>query len=324
MDSLPATFGGPGLRPRRSSHQDELRDGRLWHSCGSDSEYGRLRRVLLVEPTGDERFGGSPDAHLMLRWPHPRRLRRQFEALRGAFESLDTEVEVIRDDLCQRPNFLFQRDLFAMTRDGAIVARPASQQRAGEECIVARHLAAERYPVVGSMRGHATLEGADLLWCSPSQLLVGLGSRTNAVAAEQIRRLLAPEVEIHPVPLPGGTQHLLGILVFLDRDLALVDRDLAPASLVRLLVERGVTPLLLPPEEELRRKRGANLVTVAPRVVVMPAGCPRLRRRLEAHHVRVVEVDVSEYLAAGGGIACATGILHRESPDAGPGMDAAD
>jgi N-dimethylarginine dimethylaminohydrolase len=54
-----------------------------------------------------------------------------------------------------------------------------------------------------------------------------------------------------------------------------------------------------------------NFVTLAPRHLLMPAGCPRTRARYEARGIRVEEVDVSEYLLAAGGIGCATGVLAR-------------
>jgi N-dimethylarginine dimethylaminohydrolase len=309
-----ATFGGPGFRERQNSHDEDIGAADLWRRCGAQSEYGPLRTVLLAEPRGRERFEGRADEQLLLELPDPGRLRAQFEALRAGFSAAGVEVLTLQDDLERRPNLLFQRDLFAMLRHGAVLARPASLQRAGEECIVARCLAAARVPIVGMMTGTACMEGADLLWYRPDELLVGVGRRTNREAVARLRRLVASErVRVTAIPLCGGTQHLLGVVNRIDDDLVVLDRERASARLRRALRQGGIDAIELPPDEELRARRGANVIALGDRRVLMPSGCPGIRRRLDAHRVDVVEVDVSEYIRAGGGIACATGIIHRES-----------
>lgn len=308
-----ATFGGAGFLPRTSSHDDELGQPGIWRACGVSCEYGRLRTVLLAEPAGHEHFGGDADARLMLALPNPQRLRAQFEGLRAAFEGAGVEVLVLRDDLERAPNLLFQRDLFAMLRDGAVLARPASRQRAGEECTVARCLAGARVPVIAMMTGTACLEGADVLWLDAETLLVGVGTRTNAEAVRSLSRICrGMDVRVEAVELPSGTQHLLGVVNRVDRDLAVVDRDRAPRRLLQLLERAGVATIAVAPDAELRERRGGNFVALGDRRVLMPSGCPDIRRRLEAESVSVFEVEIGEYIKAGGGVACATGIVHRD------------
>jgi arginine deiminase len=56
-----------------------------------------------------------------------------------------------------------------------------------------------------------------------------------------------------------------------------------------------------------------NVVTVAPRRVIMAAGCPGLKRLYEKAGLRVAaEVKISQLINGAGGIACATGILSRD------------
>jgi len=56
-----------------------------------------------------------------------------------------------------------------------------------------------------------------------------------------------------------------------------------------------------------------NVVTVKPRVIVMPVNCPDLKRLYAARGITVAaEVEIGQLLNGAGGLACATGILGRE------------
>jgi N-dimethylarginine dimethylaminohydrolase len=78
--------------------------------------------------------------------------------------------------------------------------------------------------------------------------------------------------------------------------------------------------LELPADEELTRRRGMNFVAVGPSAVLMPSGCPGIRRRLEMEGISARCVDVGEYLKAAGGLACLTGILSRDPDRPRPGQ----
>jgi N-dimethylarginine dimethylaminohydrolase len=121
-------------------------------------------------------------------------------------------------------------------------------------------------------------------------------------------------VESRLAELPEGTQHLLGVVNFLDAGLAAVDAARVTPVLRGVLGEHGYRLLELPADGELDRGRGMNFVAVGPSSVLMPAGCPGIRARLEAERVSVREVGIGEYLKAAGGLGCLTGILAREAP----------
>ena len=70
-------------------------------------------------------------------------------------------------------------DLFVMTSQGAVLARPASTVRAGEERWVAKRLADIGIPVIKILTGQATFEGADLMWIDQGTAVIGKGLRTN-------------------------------------------------------------------------------------------------------------------------------------------------
>src|SRR3546814_16268339 len=116
---------------------------------------------------------------------------------------------------------MFCADLFVMTPEGAILARPASTVRAGEERWVARRLADLGVPILRTLTGTAVFEGADLMWLDPRTAMIGLGLRTNEEAASQIATTLEEiGVETIAFDMPHGTIHSLGIVRMIASDLA--------------------------------------------------------------------------------------------------------
>ena len=312
-DSALATHGGPGWRPRRDSHADEITHGELWRPYRVCSETATLKAVLLAVPGEELAVDGTPDDSLMLQRVDVTAIQRQCHAVADHYTSLGVEVHLFRPHTSPPPNFVFQRDLFFMTPQGAILGRPAAQQRAGEERFAAEALASLGVPILRSMSGRATFEGADALWLDEHTVLLGVGLRTNDEARGLLEDALAGMgVQTVAVSVPRGVQHLLGVVNFLDRDLAAVHGGAATDDLLDVLRGHGVDVLLLPPNEELDRGRGMNFVTTAPRRVVMPTGCPGIQQQLVARGVDIRAVDVTEYIHAAGALGCLTGVLWRE------------
>ena len=310
-DDLPATYGGATFTHRDRTHATEVASGEYWRMVGVSDEYSQLRDVLLTVPPDTVGHVKDPDADLMLGIPDIDQMRRQLQSLATAYAALGITVH-LHDERTAPPNVIFMRDLVFTTTEGCAVGRPASPVRAAEAAVAQRALARVGVPLLGMPRGEALFEGADALWLDVDTLLVGLGTRTNRAALAWIRPLVGPTVQVVPVPLPRGTQHLLGVVVFLDNDLVVVDEARLPFSLRRVLEQRGVHILALPPSDELRMLRGMNMVVTAPRQVVMPAGCPGIRAALESVGVVCRPVDVSAFRVAGGAMGCMTAILRRE------------
>lgn len=308
----PATYGGEGWQARQQTLGQEIAEGRIWHRSGSHSEWGALREVVLSWPGEELHFSGSPNEYLMLAQPDLAVLRRQTAALVEFYEGQGVTVHLARPSLPPPPNFLFMRDLFWATPEGVVLARPAARQRAGEERYAAETLAKLGVPMIFHPHGAATFEGADALWLDEETVLLGVGVRTNEAGARQLAGLLGTMgISVQEVALPPGVQHLLGLVNFLDRRLAVLHGGKASPALQELLARRGVTTIVLPPDRELAEGLGMNFVTLAPRKIVMPAGCPGIREKLAGEGVETLEMEVGEYLKAAGGLACLTGILRR-------------
>lgn len=309
---IPPAYGGPGWQARETSSKEEL--GSVWSSCGLDSEWRPLRQVLLHRPGPElQQASDNPTSSLMLDTIDPAGISRQHDALAEAYRESGVEVSYVRPPVVPPPNQLFSADLFAMTPEGAILGRPASSVRAGEERWVARSLAEIGVPVLQSVRGNGTFEGADLMWLGPDVAMLAEGFRTNEEGAAQVKELLKGlGVQVLTAHLPPGTMHLMGQLRVIDRDLAIVWKDRLPEACVDELRSLGFEIAYAPDEAEARAGFALNFVVLGPRKILMPGGNPRSQAFYEGLGIGCVAVDVGRISKAAGSIGCLTGILERD------------
>jgi N-dimethylarginine dimethylaminohydrolase len=306
-----SAYGGSGWSPRTASLQDEI--GPIWASCGVDTEWSRLKAVLLHRPGSEIDFDAAPGSVQMLDRLETAQVRKQHDALAQAFREAGVVVHYVESDREPPPNLMFVADLLFMTPEGAILARPASTVRAGEERFIARRLAALGVPILRSVRGRGTFEGADAAWLDPQTVLLATGLRTSREGADQVAGLLGEmQVEVIPAGLPYGAMHLMGQLRFADRDLAIAWPGRVPYAAVEALRSRGFQVLFLPDLEEAQKGMALNFVTLGPRSILMSAGNPNTQKFLEHAGITCNTVRVEELIKAAGGIGCLTGILERD------------
>jgi N-dimethylarginine dimethylaminohydrolase len=311
-NSFEATYGGDGWSPRTRSLHQEL--GTLWGSCGIDSEWAPLRAVLLHSP-GNELMASLDDydAAQMLEPLDVAKAQAQHGDIAAAYEKFGIDVFFVEPDEPASPNQMFVADLMAATPEGVIIARPASTVRAGEERWAARRLADMGVPIVKSVRGNGTFEGADLMWIRPDVAIVGRGLRTNDDGAAQVASILTEMgVEVVQVDLPYGSMHLMGMLRIADKDLGLAYPNRLVHRGVEALKRCGIEVAFVPRTEELLTGSAFNFVCLSPREILMPAGNPKTQTFYESLSIKCHTVDVSELRKAAGAIGCLTGIVERE------------
>ena len=306
-----AAYGGAGWSPRVAPLREEI--GQVWSACGVDNEWSPLREVLLHRPGGELEEVADPDQVQMIAPVDVTGAQGQHDGMAEAFRDAGVTVRYVEPDGTAPPNLMFVADLMVMTPEGAILGRPASTVRAGEECFVARRLADLGIPILRSVRGRGTFEGADAAWLNPETVLLATGLRTNAEGAAQVTSLLREMgVDVIQVGLPYGAMHLMGQLRFADRDLAVAWPGRVPHAAVEALRARGFSVLFLPDEREATHGMALNFVSLGPSRILMPSGNPVTRRFYEQAGIDCVTVEVDELIKAAGGIGCLTGVLHRE------------
>jgi arginine deiminase len=306
-----SAYGGDGWSPRTDPLRREI--GGIWAECGIDSEWRPLKAVLLHRP-GDELLASvDPDAVQMLDVVDVPKAQAEHDALAEAFRENGVAVHYVDPAGPARPNQMFCADLVFLTPEGAVLARPASTVRAGEERQVARRLAEIGIPIVKYLQGSGTFEGADAMWLSSRTVVIGHGLRTNRDGAEQVAASLAAMgVGSLIVDMPYGTMHLMGMMRFADRNLAVAWPRRTPHALVRALQSEGYEVAFLPEASDHEMNRAMNFVTLGPRKILLEAGYDAMQRFYESLGITCVTVEAQELVKAAGGFGCLTGILTRE------------
>lgn len=310
--ALSAAYGGALWSPRIAAMTEDMTT--TWGDWGVSSEIGRLHAVLLRRPGPELDAVTDFDAMQMRSDLSADLVREQHDALADAYRVAGVVVHYVERGRIDKPNAMFVRDLMLMTPEGAIVTRPSSTVRAGEERLVAEALAQLGVPILMSVHGSGTFEGADVIWVDEDLCFLAEGLRTNEEGADQVERILREigVTEVIRVDLPHGAMHLDGLIAILDRDLAVVWPRRTPYKVVKTLRQRGFRFIEVEDEREAQDCLPMNFVALAPGEILMPEGGSSIRERYEAAGVRSHTVDIGECIKAGGGIHCMTGFLKRD------------
>ena len=276
-----------------------------------------LRAVAVKRPA--EAFGNVAREWQQLNWtrvPDLKTAAEEHGRLVALLESAGARVYFLPEDNRTNIDSLYAHDPVLVTDAGAVILQMGKAARRGEGPAAADALKSWDMPILGAMDGEATGEAGDMIWLDRSTLLVGRGFRTNQAGIERLSSLLKPfNVTVVPVPLPYGAGpkdvlHLMSFMSLLDDNLAVVHRRLLPVPLFELLTERGVELVDIAEEEYMTL--GCNVLAVAPRQLVMVAGNPVTRKRLEAVGCVVSEFEGREICLPGaGGPTCLTRPLYR-------------
>jgi N-dimethylarginine dimethylaminohydrolase len=308
--SKKAAYGGSNWVGRDRSLKQEI--GTLWADCGICNEYSRLEAVLLHTPGEELLSVTDPELFHMLEPVNLEKAQIEHHRLKQAYKDLGVKVYDLKPAHLPPPNIMFMADLFFMTPEGAILGRPASSVRSGEEVHVARTLSELKIPILKTIRGDGIFEGADAAWINSELVIVGKGLRTNDAGISQLSSILNEiGVKVIAVDLPHGTMHLMGMLRFLDKDSAVAWPKRIAYSAVKALNNKGIRVDFIPDENEAVSGMALNIVTTGPKKILMPANNPKTQSFYESLGVDCQVVSVSELMKATGAVGCLTGILKR-------------
>jgi N-dimethylarginine dimethylaminohydrolase len=310
-----AAYHAGSWKYRTASHREECAKRKHWPFAGLNSEFKKLKAVLLYSPPLKPLNIKNPEKVQHLRKLNWKQLRHELAALEKIFISRGVKVHRMKGDWFTptKPNLMFARDQFFMTPWGAVLGRMASPVRAGEEKWAQKALADLGIPILHFVGGRGTFEGADALWLSPRTVLIGTGNRTNRAAHLQITKVLKEfNVRAIAIPLPRKVQHLLGLLQIVDRQLALVRTEIAHPKLIQTLNAHKFQIIPVAESAEVTERQGMNVVVFEPRRIIMPTDCPGLKALYREAGLKVLaEAPISQLLNAAGGIACTVGMLAR-------------
>ncbi len=286
---------------------------------GVDSEYGQLKAVLLSKPHPDIGNVANPKKILHLKKVNYAIMKREFEQITKLNKKFKLKIVFLDLPGTMKKgqksifNLFFNRDHFLMIPRGIIIGRMFSDIRRGEIKYVEKAVEKAGIRIRKVIRPSGTFEGADALWVNHKLVIVGVGKRTNMEGFRQVKEELAKDsIKCISVPAPRNVIHLLGALQFIDLNTALVRGNLVSLKIIKLLRENKIKVIKLSENSEIKNKQAMNFVTIAPRTIIMPAGCPKTKKIFEKLRIKIAaEIPASQYIRAGGGISCATGILAR-------------
>jgi N-dimethylarginine dimethylaminohydrolase len=280
---------------------------------GADSEYGRLRDVLLGPPDNFRwlptsviskatlESGARFDAELA---------RSQHRELVAAYETAGVRVHVLEPDPAL-PYQVFARDSSVMTPAGAVVTQLKQQWRRGEYAPVIRFYQANEIPIRAMITAGA-LEGGDVMIVEPGVMLIGNGEqRTEVQAARQLASWLRDDGwEVRIEPIPGQFVHIDVLVSILAPKLAAVCIEAASGGLVAWLRGKGFELIEVSLADAFAL--GVNAISLGSERVISTAGSESLNERLRALGFEVFDPDLSMFTSGGGGAHCLAQVLRRD------------
>lgn len=280
---------------------------------GVDSEYGRLRDVLLCPPDNFRWLPTSAISKATLEsdreFSHAAAVSQHAEMV-DAYESAGVRVHFLEPDPAL-PYQVFARDSSVATPEGAVVTQLHQQWRRGEYAPVIRFYQENDIPI-HRMITAAALEGGDVVIVEPGRMVIGNGEeRTQVQAARQLASWMEElgwEVRIEMIP--SQFIHIDVLLAVLAPKLAAVCVDVAGASFVRWLREAGFEILEVPVSEAFAL--GVNAISLGDDRTLSSEYSKSLNEQLRARGIEVYDPDLSMFTLGGGGAHCLAQALRRE------------
>jgi len=196
------------------------------------------------------------------------------------------------------PDAVFVEDTAIVLDEIAVITRPGAPSRRPETASTAAALAAHR--PLAHIREPGTLDGGDVL-VADRRIYVGLSTRTNLTAVEQLAETLRPlDYEVVPVAF-AGCLHLKSCVTRVADGLLLVNPDWVDPKIFR-----GHRAVAVDPAEP----HAANALALGGSVI-HPAHHPRTCVRLEAEGLRVEPLTMTELSKAEAGVTCCSLLLRQ-------------
>ncbi len=208
-----------------------------------------------------------------------------------ALEQLGLKVKIIEKN-DKYPDSTFIEDVALCTPVCAIVTNPGAPSRQGETEAI-KQILNEYYGIIEEINSPGTLEAGDVMKAG-DLYFIGISSRTNPAGAEQLIKILNKHgMQGITIPLKRML-HLKSGVSYLENNNLLV-----AGEFVNKKEFRKFNRILVKPDELY----AANSVWINDKVLV-PAGFPETRKRIEGAGYETITLDVSEFRKVDGGLSC--------------------
>jgi N-dimethylarginine dimethylaminohydrolase len=297
-----SAYGGNNFQVRKNENEEV----NTFHN-----EYKKLKSITLFIPGKEINNIKNPDRVQHLDKINYKKMRSEMKKIQNYFRKKKIEViEIVRN---QSPplNLCFTRDLYWIGPKGIVQGRMGSEIRKAEEKLFLTTVALHELNFHCKLKPPSLFEGADALWLDTQNVLVGTKNRTNKSAFYELKKLF-PEINFIEIILPKKVQHLLGMIQFIDKNKVLLRYKLAPTLLKKVLKKYHYNIINVDESYEVTHLQAMNVVTIKPNTIIMPADCPAMEKIYLKNKINIdSKFNIQELRKAGGGLACAIGILNR-------------
>jgi N-dimethylarginine dimethylaminohydrolase len=232
--------------------------------------------------------------------------QRQWDVLRDTLQDdlhmqVDTQPPV---DCC--PDMVFTANAGFVIGGNAVLSRFRHIQRQGEESYNRAWFQAAGLNVL-ELPPDIRFEGEGDALLLDGHVLMGYGQRSDAAAAQALQDAIG--LDVIPVELVDPWfYHLDTCLAPISASRAIWYPDAFSNQAQRRI--HGLFTELIPVPEQEARRLVCNAVSSGEDVVIS-ASCPVTARQLDNHGYRVHQLDLDQFLLAGGGAKCLTLFLER-------------
>ena len=152
------------------------------------------------------------------------------------------------------------------------------------------------------------LEGGDII-CYQNHVFVGESDiASNRAGTDWLESHIAPEYQMHRMPMKGTVLHLLGAMVLIREGLLILYRDELNCDLPEPLKDWDVIEI----SEAEARAYATVGVSLDDERYIIPAGLHRVNEELDRRGVQPIPIDFEHVGYWGGCVSCATQAISRD------------
>jgi N-dimethylarginine dimethylaminohydrolase len=281
---------------------------------GIDSEYGRLRDVL-VGPVDHFKWQAESNAVAQ----RTNRVGLQFDAavaqaqyaqMIHAYTSAGVTVHRLPAQ-AGLPYQIFARDSSVMTPWGAVIMQLQKPFRRGEYAACLRFYLDALIPIYDLVTA-GNVEGGDFMVLKPGVAICGCsGERSIEPAVNQLKSWFEAEGwEFHVYRYDPHFLHLDVQMAMVAENLAVVCVEAVEPELVTWLKGRGIRIIEVTYQDAMNM--GCNVVALGDGRVLVPSSSSKLIKACRSEGLAVLDPDVSMISQGGGSIHCMCQALRRD------------
>ncbi len=225
---------------------------------------------------------GKPDYGLAI---------KQHDAYIEALKSCGVEVTELQADE-RFPDSCFVEDVAVCTKKFAVITNPGASSRKGEEKEIIEVIK-KFYNNLEYIKKPGTLEGGDVMMVK-DHFYIGLSKRTNREGAKQLIKALGKYGMSGSIVEMSEMLHLKSGLAYLGDNVLIV-----VGEFINKVEFKKFNKILVDEDETC----SANCIRVN-NYVLVPAGYPKIKEKIEKAGFETIVVDTSEYRKVNGGLSC--------------------